>query len=615
LQNKLEQLLGAVTKPGRYLGNELNSVHKDHTGLVTVALAFPDVYDVAMSHFGLQILYHVVNQRADAVAERVYAPWIDFEAELRKAGYPLFALESRRPIREFDLLGFTLQYELSYSNLLNMLDLAGIPLLARERGEDMPLVMVGGPCAFNPEPLADFLDLVVLGEGEEVLLELIDVYKDCKEQGASRRETLQALSRIPGVYVPAFYQVRYHPDGTIAAVEPTAGNPPQIQKRVLGELRPEYYPVKPIVPFVQTVQDRLVLEVFRGCSRGCRFCQAGMIYRPVRERTKDELLELAGEALQNSGYDEVSLMSLSTLDYSDIAELIGDLMERANCEGVKVSLPSLRADSFSVELAKQVQQNKRSGLTLAPEAGSQRLRDVINKQVTEEDLLMAVAGAQASGWEAVKLYFMIGLPTETKEDLEALFELSRKAVYAYQHVGGQGRPIRVTASASSFVPKSWTPFQWEPQDSIYQLVQKQQFLRGLFRRERRISFKYHEAEVSFLEAVLARGDRRLGQVLLRAHRLGCRFDGWSEHFSWERWMQAFADAEIDPTFYANRRRGEHEILPWDHLSPGVDKDYLWQEYQTAVGRSITPDCRFAACSVCGVCMNLPVKTVLSRGGE
>ncbi len=612
MREQIERVLPRVEKPARYLGNEWNAVHKDHDGLVTIGLAFPDVYEVAMSHLGLQILYHIANKRMDAVAERVFAPWIDMEAEMRRAGLPLFALESGKPVRDFDLLGFTLQYEMSYTNILNMLELAGIPLLASERTAEHPLVMAGGPCAYNPEPLADFLDFVVLGEAEESLEEVIQVCKGCKAAGASRKETLEALSRIAGVYVPAFYQVAYQDDGCIAAVEATQGAPASVRKRVVDFLKPEYYPTSPVVPYMGTVHDRLMLEIFRGCTRGCRFCQAGMIYRPVRERTREELLGLAQEALKASGHNEVSLMSLSTMDYSDLENLLGELLDKIGCEGVSVSLPSLRADSFSVELAKQVHAGKRSGLTLAPEAGSQRLRDVINKQVTEDDFLAAINGAQEAGWQSVKLYFMIGLPTENWDDIEGIYDLARKAVWPRARGSNEKKAMKVTVSTSSFVPKPWTPFQWDPQDSMHDLEKKQRHLRDLLYRERNITYKYHDADLSFLEAVFARGDRRLGTVLLRAHELGCKFDGWSEHFSYGRWMQAFADCETDPTFYANRERSRAEIMPWDHLSPGLEKDFLWKERELALAGAITPDCRLDHCPVCGACQHLPAQTRLAK---
>lgn len=608
----MQQILAAVEKPARYLGNEWNTVHKDHGGRVTIALAFPDVYEIAMSHLGLQILYHVANGRDDTVAERVFAPWIDMENQMRQHDLALFALESQRPVREFDLLGFTLQYEMSYSNIINMLDLAQIPLLARDRGEGHPLVMAGGPCAYNPEPLADFLDFVVLGEAEEALGDVIDAYVRAKEAGLDRAGILLALSQVPGVYVPAFYQVNYHDNGTIAQVEPVVAVPETVYKRVLSDLLPEFYPTQPVVPFLGTVHDRLMLEIFRGCTRGCRFCQAGMIYRPVRERKREELLQLVEAALTSTGHNEVSLMSLSTMDYSDLSELLDELLGKFGCDHIKLSLPSLRTDSFSVEQAKKVQQSRRGSLTLAPEAGSQRLRDVINKQVTEEDLLRAVASAQAEGWQSVKLYFMIGLPTETEADLAGIFELAKKAAWAHRYFDRPGKPLRVTVSAAAFVPKPWTPFQWEAQDSMYALEEKQRFLRDLFATERRLKLNYHGAELSFLEAIFSRGDRRLGAVLLAAHALGCRFDGWSEHFSFARWMQAFAEAELDPTFYANRQRSRSEILPWDHLSPGVDKDWLWQERETAWQQTITGDCRPAHCSVCGVCQHLPTEIRLAK---
>lgn len=609
----MQQILTAVEKPARYLGNEWNAVHKDHAGKVIIALAFPDVYEIAMSHLGLQILYHIVNERPDAVAERVYAPWIDMEAKMREHDLPLFALESQLPVKEFDLIGFTLQYEMSYSNILNMLDLAQIPLLAKDRDEHHPLIMAGGPCAYNPEPLADFMDFVVLGEAEEALADIIDVFALARQDGLDRLATLHALSQIPGVYVPSFYEVSYQDDGTIAQVEAVSSNvPATISKRVLAELKPEYYPTRPVVPFLNVVHDRLMLEIFRGCTRGCRFCQAGMIYRPVRERTREELLHLTEAALKASGHNEVSLMSLSTMDYSDLDALLDDLMGKIGCDNIKFSLPSLRTDSFAIEQVKKVQQNRRSGLTLAPEAGSQRMRDVINKQVTEDDLLQAVASAQAEGWESVKLYFMIGLPTETEDDLTGIFELAHKASWAHRYVEQEGKPLQVTVSAAAFVPKPWTPFQWEAQDSMYTIENKQKFLRDLFRKERRLKFNYHGAELSFLEAIFSRGDRRLGAVLLEAHALGCRFDGWSEHFSFAKWMQAFATVEIDPTFYANRQRPQTEVLPWDHLSPGVDKAWLWQERQSAWQHSTTADCRLAACSICGVCQDLPTAIKLAR---
>ena len=608
----MHQILPYVEKPARYLGNEWNAVHKEHQGLVTMALAFPDIYEIAMSHLGLQVLYHIVNGREDAVAERVFAPGIDMEQQLRDRNLLLFSLESWRPIREFDFVGFTLQYEMSYSNILNMLDLANIPLLASERTESDPLVIAGGPCAYNPEPLADFFDFIVLGEAEEVLGEIITVYKGCQAQGQSRAATLKALSRIAGVYVPSVYQVSYQADGTIAAIAATEEVPAVVMKRAPAELKPEYYPYDPIVPYLDVVHDRIMLELFRGCVRGCRFCQAGMIYRPVRERSRDELVRLVQTALASSGHNEVSLMSLSTMDYSDLENLLDDLLASVSCQKIKLSLPSLRVDSFSIELAKKVKQNKRSGLTLAPEAGSQRLRDVINKQVTEEDLLKAVADAQAAGWQGVKLYFMIGLPTETEEDLKGIFTLAQKTSRAHRHAGRKGKPLRVTVSAAAFVPKPWTPFQWEPQDSMYELEQKQRFLRELFVTDRRLTFNYHGAELSFLEAVFARGDRRLSQVLLHAHALGCRFDGWTEHFSFDRWMQAFAAAEIDPTFYANRRRHRDEVMPWDHLSPGVDKAWLWQERQAAQQGLTTDDCRHGTCGACGVCQHLSVTTRLAK---
>jgi radical SAM family uncharacterized protein len=617
----LPAVLARVEKPTRYIGTELNSVHKAHDQVkVKLVLAFPDTYEVGMSHLGTVILYHAINQRADTVAERVFAPWVDMEAQMRQRQIPLFALESGVPIRDFDIVGFTLQYEMTYTNILNMLDLAGIPLRSADRSGSDPFVIAGGPCAFNVEPLAEFFDLVVLGEGEEVIHELIDAHIDWQqESGRNRSGFLERAAQIPGVYVPAFYQVDYHPDGTVErvfSVHPAA--PARVTKRVVADLDALDYPTRPIVPFMEIVHDRVMLEVFRGCSRGCRFCQAGMLYRPVRERSLANCQRLARELIDNTGHSEISLSSLNTSDYSGVAELVGDLVQQYQGAGVGISLPSSRIDSFSVELARQIQSVRKTGLTLAPEAGTQRLRDVINKNVTEADFIAAVSSAFRSGWTSLKFYFMIGLPTETYADLDGIASLAFLALDLFGAISreskGPHKTPRITISASSFVPKTHTPFQWEPQFTVAELRARQDYLKRKL-RHRHLQFNWHEAEVSHLEAVLARGDRRLGQVLTRAWQSGCRFDGWGEHFRARQWQEAFVASDIDPDFYANRRRGETEVLPWDHLDAGVTKAYLWSEQEKAVLGVNTADCRFEHCFDCGVCPSLGVELRVEGGGN
>lgn len=533
MDKQLERILRQVQKPGRYVGGEWNAVRKDwHDAAIRMAFAFPDVYEVGMSHLGLQILYGIVNGRDDALLERVFAPWPDMEKQMRQAGLPLFSLESRRPVRDFDIVGFTLQYELTYTNILNMLDLAGIPLRAAERaGGGYPLVVAGGPCAFNPEPLADFIDAFVIGEGEEVLHELLDAYLAMRRRGAERREMLLHLAGIEGIYVPVFYRVEYNGKGMVQSVVPVEeGVPRQVRKRTVADLDGAFFPTRPLVPVINPVHDRAMLEVQRGCTRGCRFCQAGMIYRPVREKEPNTLLRQAGEILRSTGWNELSLSSLSTTDYSQVRPLIQELTAQYSPLGINVSLPSLRVDAFSVGLAREVQKVRRSSLTFAPEAGTQRLRDVINKGVTESDLLEAVAAAFAGGWQAVKLYFMIGLPTETDDDLAGIADLARRVLDVGRSQFGAGRRLKVTVSASSFVPKPHTPFQWEPQDTLDELRRKQAYLRRRL-RGRGLVFNWHDPESSFLEAVLSRGDRRLAAAIESAWRRGCRFDGWSELFA------------------------------------------------------------------------------------
>jgi radical SAM family uncharacterized protein len=598
----LDEILRQVTKPVRYMGNEYNMVEKDPSKvLIRFAFAFPDVYEVGMSHLGMKILYHLMNEREDTYCERVFAPWTDMEQKMRERGLTLFALESKDPIAEFDFVGFTLQYEMCYTNVINMLDLAGIPLRWWEREEHHPFVIAGGPCAYNVEPMADFFDLVVMGDGEEVINELLDVYRQWKMQGGTRQDFLVAAAGIPGVYVPRFYDVEYNDDGTVRSIKPNReGIPSVIQKRVVRDLDKAYYPETMIVPYMDIVHDRVMLEVFRGCTRGCRFCQAGIIYRPVRERSVSRLMDLAEKLINNTGYEELSLSSLSTSDYSDLENLVKQLMERFAPQKVSFSLPSLRIDSFSRELIEEMIKVRKAGLTFAPEAGTQRLRDVINKGVTEEDLLNSVRQAFELGWDTVKLYFMIGLPTETQEDLEGIADLARKVKSCYLDVTGGQRAhrLRITVSVASFVPKPFTPFQWVAQDTIERLNQKLDFLKDKL-RIKSVEFDWHDPRLSFLEAVFARGDRRLGKVLIKAWEMGCKFDGWAEHFKYHIWLKAFEDAGIDPGFYANRARDREEVLPWSHIDVGVTPSFLWREYQKALKGELTPDCR-ERCWGCGI---------------
>ncbi|MTI81523.1 MAG: TIGR03960 family B12-binding radical SAM protein [Firmicutes bacterium] len=608
---QLEKILPQVQKPARYIGGEWNSVKKDwDKAKVRTAFAFPDVYEVGMSYLGLQILYHLVNQREDSLMERVFAPWADMEHLMRQEKIPLYTLESHRSVKEFDILAFTLQYEMTFTNILNMMDMAGMPVRSADRDENMPLVIAGGPCAFNPEPLADFIDLFILGEGEEVLPEMLDVYIEAKEKSIGREELLYQLAQLQGVYVPSFYNVEYFESGRVKAVTPKYSDVPKVvNKRLLKDVDKAPFPTHPIVPSIGAVHDRVMLEVQRGCTRGCRFCQAGVLYRPVREKDPQTLLKQAEDIVANTGYDEISLTSLSTADYSKVRPLITALLDRHAGKGVNVSLPSLRVDAFSVDMAKEVQKVRRSSLTFAPEAGTQRLRDVINKGVTEENLINAVTGAFAAGWHSIKLYFMIGLPTETYEDLDGIASLAQKVVKAGLDQGVSRKRLKVTVSASSFVPKSHTAFQWEPQDTLEELRAKQRYLKDKL-KVKFINFNYHDSATSFMEAALAKGDRRLGDVLQRAVGMGCRFDGWDECFQYDKWLQAYEDAGLDPKWYAYQLYDYDETLPWDHIDAGVSKRYLAMEHKRALQEQVTTDCRDGKCPGCGLCPSMEIEPLV-----
>ncbi len=602
LNARLDRLLDRVEKPARYVGAEVGAVTKEHKpGMGTFAFCFPDTYEIAMSHLGMKVLYDVLNRAEYMVCERVCMPWSDMADALRQEGIPLFSLETRTPLSAFQVVGFTLQYEMSYTNILEMLDLGQIPVRSSERAEDMPIVIAGGPCAFNPEPLAPFIDAFVLGDGETATLELAEAVRSLRAQGASRANILLYLANMPGVYVPRFYEATYNPDGTLKSFGPTNEKvPARIRKRIERNLNDAPYPETMIVPYAEAVHDRIVLEIMRGCTRGCRFCQAGMLYRPVRERSVEKLMDLAEKLVAATGYEEISLSSLSSGDYSQLSELVRQLMDRFKAQRVGVSLPSMRLDSLVGQTLAETAEVRKGGLTLAPEAGTQRLRDVINKGVTEQDLRTAVTDAFQNGWSSVKLYFMLGLPTEVDEDLTAIGDLAKVVEDAYYAVPkGQRAPgLRITVSAATFVPKPFTPFQWCAQDTLPEIGRKQAVLRGALKRKS-VTFNWHEPELSFLEACFARGDRRMADVLLAAWKLGCRLDGWSQHFRYDLWMQAFQDTNTDPAFYANRERQRSELLPWDFIDAGVTKGYLSREYDRALAGAVTPDCR-DGCQGCGL---------------
>ena len=595
-----EPLLARVQKPGRYTGGEPGCVRKDPGGvLLRYAFCFPDTYEIGMSHLGMKLLYGLANAREDCWCERVFAPCVDMEALMRAKGVPLWALESGDPIQTFDVLGFTLQYEMSYSNVLNMLDLAGLPLRAQDRPGLAPLVIAGGPCACNPEPLAPFIDLFVLGDGEEASNELLDLLADYKRAGGGKEAFLHAAAKISGIYVPSLYDVSYHADGTIQAVTPQAGAPARVRKRIVKDLDGCYFPKRFAVPLLETVHDRAVTELFRGCVRGCRFCQAGFLTRPVREKSPETVDKQCRTLCENTGYEEVSLCSLSTSDYQALPELLERLLEWTVPQKINVSVPSLRIDRFPREMMERLALVRRSGLTFAPEAGTQRLRDVINKNITEEDVLGTARQAFEGGWTAVKLYFMLGLPTETEEDIAGIARLAQGVVDEFYRNPGKpkGKGVQVSLSAATFVPKPFTPFQWEAMAAREEIAQKQALLRCAI-RSKKITAKCHDCEISLLEGIFARGDRRLAQVLESAWRAGARFDGWDDQFKPVLWYECFARCGLDPAFYL-QERGKDETLPWDHLDFGVTKAFLWRERERAYAGETTPNCR-EHCAACGL---------------
>lgn len=602
LKDKIEKHLLEVQKPSRYIGGEVGSVIKDKSGIdVRFAFCFPDTYDIGMSHLGMKILYSLINERSNYWCERCFAPAEDFEAIMRENGIPLYALESLDPIKDFDFIGFTMQYELSYTNVLNMLDLAGIPIFAAERGEELTqIVVAGGPCVCNPEPLADFFDLFILGEGEEVNLELMDLYNEMKKQGATRKEFLKKAAHIEGIYVPSLYRFNYKEDGTIDNVEALEDAPETVKKRIIKDFDKVYYPENFVVPFTEIVHDRASVEVLRGCIRGCRFCQAGFIYRPFREKHSDTICRETKCLCENTGYDEVSLASLSTSDHSEIDELLSHLIDYTAAERINLSLPSLRVDNFSESLLEKIKKVRKSGLTFAAEGGTQRLRDVINKNVSEEEIMNTCRIAFEGGYSSVKLYFMMGLPTETDEDIVGIADLAQRIVDLFYSIENRpkGKGVQISISVATFVPKPFTPFQFEPQDTREMIEHKQKLLLDSV-KSKKIKVSYHDPNVSMLEVILAKGDRRLCKVVYEAWKKGCKFDSWDEHYRFDKWTEAFSKCGIDMPFYANRRFEYDEILPWDHLDYYVSKDFFIRENKTAHKAVTTPNCRLK-CSACGV---------------
>ena len=600
IKKEVEKILQYVQKPARYVGGELNSVIKDANKVdIRYAFCFPDIYEIGMSHLGMKILYGLVNDREDSWCERVFAPDVDMEEQMRKHNVPLFALESGDYIKDFDMIGFTLMYELCYTNVLNMLDLAGIPLFSKDRTELASIICVGGPCACNPEPIADFVDIVFLGDGEESTNAVIDLLKECKKNGASKQEFLLKAKDITGVYVPSFYKDSYNDDGTLKELVPINDAPEKVKKSIVSDMNKCYYPKEFVVPFISIVHDRAVEEIFRGCIRGCRFCQAGFIYRPIREKSVETINAQSKALIESTGYDELSLCSLSTSDHSQVNEMLTSLIDWTVKDKINLSLPSLRVDNFSDELVDKLNKVRKSGLTFAPEAGTQRLRDVINKNVTEEEVIKTCTKAFDNGWTTVKLYFMMGLPTETMEDIEGIANLGMDVIHAFYNNPNRqkGTGLQVNISCSSFIPKPFTPFQWEPEDTMESLKAKQKHLLESI-PSKKIKVSYHETPTSLLEGVLARGDRRLSAVLYSAYKKGCKFDSWDEHFKFDAWMEAFEENNLDPYFYTQRRRDFSEVLPWDHLDYGISRKFLERENIKAHENKTTPHCRIQ-CAGCG----------------
>ena len=600
-----DEILLKVDKPARYIGNEVNAVMKNKEDIdIRFAFVFPDVYEIGMSHLGIQILYDMLNRRDDIWCERVYSPWTDLDRIMREENIPLFALESQDPIKDFDFIGITIQYEMCYTNIHQVLDLAQIPLLAKDRTEEHPLVIGGGPCTYNPEPLADFFDIFYIGEGEMVFYDLMDRYKEWKAAGKSKKEFLEMAAEIPGLYVPAFYDVEYNEDGTIKAFEPNNEHAKRvIDKQMVLDVTDTSYPEKPVVPFIRATQDRVVLEIQRGCIRGCRFCQAGMLYRPTRERDVEMLKEYAYKMLKSTGHEEISLSSLSSSDYSQLEELVTFLIEEFKGKGINISLPSLRIDAFSLGVMSKVQDIKKSSLTFAPEAGSQRLRDVINKGLTEEIILEGAGQAFEGGWTRVKLYFMLGLPTETEEDMKAIAHLADKVARRYYEIPKDQRSgkCQIVASTSFFIPKPFTPFQWATMLNREDYIGKANVVNHEMKTQlnhKSLKYNWHEADVTVLEGVFARGDRRVGKALLEAYKLGCIYDSWGEHFKYDLWVQAFENTGVDIDFYNLRERDLDEILPWDFINIGVTKKFLQREWKNAMEGKVTPNCRMQ-CAGCG----------------